>query len=726
MPLPTLLQPGKIKIQSYYTQNDIQYINQNPAKDFILKFFHERVPNNGVSRKPIKSINDRILIVKSGTGSGKSTTFAPELYINFFEQTRSNIAITQPTTLTTVGIPERVASIYKDRGIELGVNIGWQTGSSVFKPRKGIIFLTTGTLVQQMIVMSVDAFCKKYGFIIIDECHSRSLDMDICLYLLKSFLHENWSRPDCPFIILTSATFNTKKYAKYFEVDDSTIHDIEGSSNFPIETHFLKAPVDNYLDTVYNIVMKIHTENTKDYSTGLHDVLVFLYGSNPIKKLKERFDKINPELKDNHFIVIKMTSESFKTSSIDYYNFIKDLSTISIPDIPNVRPKRRIILTTNVAETGITPEEGKYVIDTIYSNKSYYIPGLSVSALVPSPVVRANMIQRRGRVGRIGPGVWYPLTSEKTFKKMKDNDFPDIIMSDFTESLLRLIVYHYLPDFDGNVLNVNIPDKTEQFTRETIQLIDPPPEDGFMNSIEKLFVLGFIDSLTRPTVSGLLSSHIRKIPLESTRMILHSFINKANMFYLVSLSSMLNTRCVLPRLFKPPRELEDIKKYIELDDFLIQFLTLELAILNNFSDKWFKKNMLSKKTFLHVLKTRDEILMDIFKSGLDFSSHFDKTTSLVKLFSSDHLMALEQVKLMKECIYEGYKLNSIYKDDKYKFYSCSNKRRVLVQTKTNASRLVCYNFSLSKNQNGPYFITADQICIMDKFVNVDCEFVSSN
>lgn len=715
MPLPTLLLPGKIIIQDYYTKGQIDYINSNPAKDFILEWFKKRVLKNGFSIIKIKSINDRVLVIKSGTGSGKSTTFAPELYINFFTETKRNIAITQPTTLTAVGIPESISEIYRKDGLILGENIGWQTGSSVFKPNKGIVFLTTGTLVQQLIIMDTESFCKKYSFIIIDECHSRSLEMDLCLYLLKQFLIINWSRKDCPFLILTSATIDPYKYSSYFGLRKTNVHIVEGSSNFPIKENFLTVPVDNYLDKIYNQIVDIHKNNTDDYKTDFRDILVFLYGSKHIRDLKKRLDELNVTLEGNHFIIVQLTSDTFKSSSIDFFNFTKKYNTISIENVPNFRPKRRIILTTNVAETGITPENGKYVIDSIFSNKMYYFPQENCKALVPSPIVRANIIQRRGRVGRREPGEWFPMTTRDIYDSMRDNDYPDIILNDFSEGLLRLIIYHFCPEFNGKINNIKM--NEIPFNYDSIQLLDPPSYDSYSKAIEKLFILGLIDQNLHPTVFGLTAIQIRKISLESRIMILHSFNNNCPLSYIVTIVCCLNSFKFIPLRFDVDsfEILKKIKKIIKIDNFLLNLFLMELVLRNNISESFCEKYKINKKEVLKILESRDELLLSIRSAGLRLNQ---TKISLLDLFEIDLDLFLITIRKIKVCAYEGYKLNLVVRNKNNKY---ENNFGFKVKSDLKFNTGICSEFQLIKG-NGMYVNTAINICILDSYVKIDRKF----
>jgi HrpA-like RNA helicase len=180
MGLPTLLKHNVIIPHMGETKQQISNIT---GIDFILQWFQPRIYNPS----SVKNISDKIIILKSATGSGKSTVFPTEFYLRFYKIMKKNIIVTQPRILTAVSIPKIIASenAYKKEnredgeGIELFKNIGYQTKEYIRKPlEKGILFCTIGVLLQFLKNMPIENFFKKYGCIIIDEAHERSTNLD--------------------------------------------------------------------------------------------------------------------------------------------------------------------------------------------------------------------------------------------------------------------------------------------------------------------------------------------------------------------------------------------------------------------------------------------------------------------------------------------------------------------------------------------------------------------
>src|SRR5690606_33947622 len=94
-------------------------------------------------------------------------------------------------------------------------NIGYQTGPIRSQAVKGIVYMTIGVLLRQLNTLEDADIIRKYQFIIIDEAHERSVETDLALYLMKRFIHRNFAKPECPFLVVMSATFDPEKFRRY-------------------------------------------------------------------------------------------------------------------------------------------------------------------------------------------------------------------------------------------------------------------------------------------------------------------------------------------------------------------------------------------------------------------------------------------------------------------------------------------------------------------------------
>ena len=293
MTLPTILKKGVLLPGMGEKQDDLdKYI----AIDYILQWFEKQINNP----KDAKSVSDRIIILDSQTGSGKSTVLPVELYLRFHKELRGNIIITQPRVLTAISIPNTIVNIdsYKKKnrsdniGIEFGVNIGYITKEYVKKPlERGILFCTIGVLLQYLKNMDIEIFLKKYKIILLDESHDRSLNLDIIFYHMKK-LFDTTPIDKCPFLVIMSATLDVNKYATYFKT--KTIFKVTGTSH-PIKDTYLKYDSENVVSSTIEIVKRIHLDNpTDDINTS--DIVIFIPGQSFIKKIKEKIIELNESL----------------------------------------------------------------------------------------------------------------------------------------------------------------------------------------------------------------------------------------------------------------------------------------------------------------------------------------------------------------------------------------------------------------------------------------------
>ena len=740
---PTLLQKGKIKILPHMSEYEINKINNMAAKDYITDWFNKRIPSRRGGIPIIKptSVNDRIMILRSGTGSGKSTTLGPELFIKFYDSTKRNIAVTQPRVLTAIQIPEEIANIYTE--MTIGDNIGYQTGDYEYKPRKGVVFMTIGVLAQQLKVMSDEDFMNKYAFIVIDECHDRSLGMDLALSLSKKFIHRNYKLVDCPFLILTSATFDVEKYSNYYGVDTKNIIDVSGI-NYPIETFFPKDNIDDYIKQSADTALNIHSNNTDDYkSSKFTDILIFVYGTKPMKDIGKILEEANNKIENNnHFVLITLTGATFKKDNVEFRNIFKPLGSIEVllKNSEIVTPKRRIIISTNVAETGVTIDTLKYLIDTGFENSAIFNPIYGYFSVLPVGVTKASALQRKGRVGRRAPGVYYPMYTELTFNNMQDDKYPELISSDLSDTILGLIVKTVYPNWDGV-----ISDKLEKegvFKIDEIDLLDYPAVDSINYSLEKLFSLGLIDSYYNPTTLGLITTTITKIPIEIIRMILAGYSYRANIIDLITIGAfMVSSKrdyLDLKSGRKQYTEDEAIDDFMEpvfiLKDFMDQTNGIENSSIKNVKD-WCKNNGISFNGIMSILSVRDSIIetfiqnigMDPFYNGLEIPRNKYDIRQMLK---ENKDFAIDEIIKIKKCIYEGFRLNLCVWNSEYNSYIINKTNKKInvtsIKVKDSPKEIIVKSIDLRINRvSGVYEYESDTVSILDNYVNIDTNFIIS-
>jgi HrpA-like RNA helicase len=459
--------------------------------EYVIEWLRSRLNKTG--------IENRVLILKSETASGKSTAFPPELYKALVRGTGDRapgIICTQPRVMTAI---ENVMEIMKhySKVLRLGESIGWSTKFNKLRPKLvGLLSATIGTLAQQLRTASDEQIMKKYRFILIDETHERDLQTDMTIYMLKNLLLRNQGNVACPFVVLMSATFDPKSFIEYFKVPllSNFIWCVGETAGFDENWDWNGGrTVNNYPQSAAQVVEKIITENPKD-DPARADILIFVPGKAEYKEVARWLQQLNSKFaKDSPALVFSplwIESTAVQTRNIDF------MRTMYIPvgqhevmiGGKTFVPSRRVIMSTNVAETGLTLDNLRYVIDAGYNREIEYNPLLGIRALITKPAPKSRIKQRKGRAGRKFRGVFYPLYPDFIFDKLPDLQFPQILIEDVSPIMLDIV------NEQLKVKTLN-GDRDPQFLIADIDLIDVPAPDALAACMEKLYTIGFISML---------------------------------------------------------------------------------------------------------------------------------------------------------------------------------------------------------------------------------------
>ncbi len=610
--LPTLFVKGKLKALDGQTQKDLDdYI----PIDYILQYFD----------RPINSYKDRILLLHSTTGTGKSTTLPNaiyEKYVNKEDYNLRKICVTEPRIANVISISKDLDSADWNK-LELGKNLSYKTGAfSLFSGERGIIFMTAGILHEQLKNSIDEQFLKKYSFILLDEVHVRdSVEIDLTFFYLKRLLQKHYADKLCPYLILMSGTFNIDKYAKYFDISvtDNAIK-VEGSS-FPIENIFLKYDSQNYLKDMTELIK----------SSKGQDVIVFIHKTKLISDACEMLAKARS--KRSNYEVIRVTSDLLNRGGEDIDKIFMDPSELDTD--------YRIFVTTPAFETGITLNWLKSCIDTGYVLTVEFNPNIGCTTIISKPVTKGMALQRRGRVGRKSDGIWTPLYTEETFNSLDEDQIPSILNSDITKNLLSLLSGEKF-GYGNNTQNKEL----------SLDLLDNPAPDMFDYSLKKLFTLGLIDRNLHQTSLGIICNRIRNLSVENFKMIVFgSIYNQEYVNDLIILATFLESDFKFQfKLIKKLNSDSKINSVILTDNFIL-LIYLYNEIIDNLKknklQKYCKDNFLNYSDVLQILRKKNEIEIQLMINRIPIGHKI--------IF--DNNISESWIQYIKQCIYEGYKLN---------------------------------------------------------------------
>ncbi|MEJ8569627.1 ATP-dependent RNA helicase HrpA [Elongatibacter sediminis] len=396
----------------------------------------------------------QVIIVAGETGSGK-TTQLPKFCLEAGRGDEGLIGCTQPRRIAAQAMAARVA---EELGNEVGETVGYQVR---FRDRTGpnsrIKFMTDGILLAESVS---DPLLKAYDTLIIDEAHERSLNIDFLLGYLRTLMPR---RPDLK-LVITSATIDTEKFSAHF--GGAPVIEVSGRG-YPVE--MLWQPLEDAGrdgDTggrdLYRAIAEAERGLRRRDPAG--DILVFLAGE---REIREAGDFLGRQ-RLPHTEILPLYAR---------------LSSAEQRRVFHPGPERRIILSTNVAETSLTVPRIRFVIDSGFARISRYSHRSRVQRLPIEPVSQASANQRAGRCGRLGPGVCVRLYSEEDFQGRPEFTEPEILRTSLGAVILRLSVMGL-----GNV--------------ETFPFIDPPAPRMINEAYDQLVELGAMNRKRRPTRLG--------------------------------------------------------------------------------------------------------------------------------------------------------------------------------------------------------------------------------
>ena len=429
-------------------------------------------------KEVLKLMNEKqIVCAKSGTGSGKTVIFPKfALHVGGY---RKKVLCAIPKQIITKSSAEWAAATMD---VRLGEEVGFFYKNNHNLSNKTLLtFSTTGSVIA---VIKKDPLLSEYDYLVIDEAHERSVDMDLLLRFVKEMVMQ---RRDIKIVIM-SATIDPEQYRRYFSgVPNHTFSfgaiDIPAIAPFPRVKQYAPQPIqkgttnpvieENVVRIISDILDRpplLHDKVLlasiqKEFKrTGKHadivdgDILAFVTSGGSANKICNKLNELSKTkswppffctklegrssrelVKDKKHRLVYLPNEDKPATEAD---FAKDKEAYKIhhPLNDDAHPfTRKIVVSTDVAESSITIDGVTYVIDSGAAFDSSYSPQTTVESLLPKYVARDAIEQRQGRVGRSNPGVCYHLYTEKQFAGFDDITTPDIRKTDLTSNVLEIM-----------------------------------------------------------------------------------------------------------------------------------------------------------------------------------------------------------------------------------------------------------------------------------------------
>ena len=385
---------------------------------------------------------NQTIIVESPTGSGKTTQIP--LILREAGYDRSGIiGITQPRRIAAMSVSDFIKRQIGDEGAYCAYKMRF-TDTSDRTTR--IKIMTDGILLQEV---KQDRLLSRYSVIMVDEAHERSLNIDFILGLLKEITLE---RKDLK-IIISSATINAQSFSSFF--DGAPIVSID-SRPYDVELRYVPAVLSRDTEDFYYAKVASIVRKCWDDKEG--DVLIFLPGEAEIKRCVEELIYSDPS---GNYQIYPLYGRLSKEEQERVF-------------IPTKEGMMKVVVSTNIAETSITIDGIRTVIDSGMAKVNFYNQKNFTSALLPLPISRASEDQRKGRAGRTAPGVCYRMYSEDNYRMRPEYSEEEILHSDLAEVVLRM-----------SELGI--------YNTESFPFITPPKKSALQSAEETLMIIGAIE-----------------------------------------------------------------------------------------------------------------------------------------------------------------------------------------------------------------------------------------
>ncbi|PHQ70392.1 MAG: ATP-dependent helicase HrpB [Sneathiella sp.] len=458
------------------------------------------LPNTGL---PVEAIlpeikealrNSDAVILQAAPGAGK-TTLVPLYLLRELLAEGQKIIMLEPRRLAARASARRMADLI---GEKVGETVGFRVRlESKVSAATRIEVVTEGILTRRL---QSDPELKGVGIVIFDEFHERSLQTDLGLALTRQV--QDVLRDDLKIVVM-SATIDAVRLANM--LGNAAVVETAGRQ-FPVETKFLPRPIKSRIEPIAATAVETAIKNDAG------DILVFLPGAGEINRTQALLTSVP------NVVVVPL-----------YGNLSQKEQDKAIQSDPDGR--RKVILSTDIAETSLTIEGVQVVIDAGLARAPRFDPNSGMSRLETARVSRASADQRRGRAGRLGPGTCYRLWTAAEDRALVDYREPEIASVDLTGLVLELA-------------NWGVQDVSE------LLWLTPPPRGPVAQAKELLVTLGALDGDGRMTPLG---KEMVRLPLSPrlARMVIEGQKRRQGQLA-CDLAALLSERDILSRNYDAP------------------------------------------------------------------------------------------------------------------------------------------------------------------------------
>jgi len=507
--------------------------------------------------------NNRLILV-SETGSGKTTQVPQALWAEGFTE-RGKIFVVENRVAVAVEIAKRVAEEMK---VKVGQEVGYLTGPEKKSGRDSqIVFLTSGVFKN---IIRDDPKIEQASVVLFDEFDERYLLSDLSLALVEKAQNQG---SEVKFGLM-SATLNAQKFSEHF--GGAPIVEAKGRP-YPVEVHFSSERIDprRVPEKAAELATSIHQGHQKG------DVLIFMPGKQEINATIEEMMK----QKITGATILPLHSE---------------LSPQERHRIFEEQLGRKIIVSTNIAERGLTIDGVRYVIDSGLVRMNEYDPAADTTKLVVTSTAQDSLRQRQGRAGRTQPGECHFLITQDEFNRRPASTKPEIMRTSLREVVLQIKAMGYSREGDP------------------IRLIDSPEKQNWKTAKNQLRLLGALnpEDETKLSEFGQKLVELSCDPREGTMLLRGCEMGCGREMAIVA--AIRTSRRLFYRPQAEAEQADAARKQFEtsnLSDLLNMVNVYEQAERANFDSKWCRDNYVSWLALREVRQNYSQLLEQVKRLG---------------------------------------------------------------------------------------------------------------
>lgn len=511
------------------------------------------------------------------TGSGK-TTLLPLLLLELKEKLglKGGIAVTQPRRLAAKNVTSYTSEMFDS---QVGDKIGYRVRfENITSDNTDITYMTDGLLLREA---QFDPMLLNYSIIMVDEAHERGTNIDLCLMLL---LEVNKRRTEAQIepirIVIASATIERNRFAEYIATDDTDNSlEIPGKM-FPVEV-FYETEESWNPDFTQAAADKVAEILKKDLPG---DILIFMPGK---PEISQTIEKIEAKIGTNRACILPLHAE---------------LSPEDQDVIFLTSNKRKIIVSTNIAETSVTIDGIIHVIDSGYIKQTEFDPITGIERLVLTEHAISGLEQRKGRAGRTAAGFCHRLFTKESLKKRPQYQTPEIQRSNLIQLALVLKI-------------VGIRDI------RSVKFLDFPHKESLYYADEMLSLLGATDKKGELTRVGYLIHELGIEPQLARMVIEAAKVNLDCVSDIVTIASFLDGKNIFirPTDTDEARMVDHLHEHFKVDaesDFIVLLNVWKEYVKHNYDSEWAKKYYLNEKSLEEAKNVRLELLKILEKHDI--------------------------------------------------------------------------------------------------------------